>query len=874
MLALVCTPSNSLVLHGDAESPMEKRLLAAWQCSAAAGLIFLATDALREQVEPPLAWVRSWAQRFLARLCQTRDANAADLPADAAEFAATVPPMLGAEYVCEATLIELWQSLAVHVANVSGGDLEAWLKQHGDVWHLVGRVTFHLAENKRDQERPFAFLATFTEKVSSAGKLQHLPLARALQMYASAKDQAALNALLAPVRASAERSALVKSLLESKQLFQALAWTPMEAYRFVRELAVLQECGIVTKVPDWWKAGRPSRPTVTVTIDAEKRSKLSVGAMMSFSVALSMDGEPLTPEEIAKIKASTSGLVTLRGKWVEIDREKLDQVLNHWQRVQALHANGAMSFHEGMRYLSGFGEQGSAIGLEGFADTSIKWSEVIAGKDMAALLHQMRDPASMPVPQGLRATLRPYQVKGMAWLCFVRALGFGACLADDMGLGKTVQVIAMLLARTDPRAASLVVCPASLIGNWRAEFEKFAPSLRVLVAHTSVTSREALANAAFDDFDVVITTYQNITRSDELRGHAWNCVVLDEAQAIKNPGTAQTKAVKLLQAQGRIALTGTPVENRPGDLWSLFDFLNPGLLGSASAFGETIKRLGTNFAPLRQLVQPYILRRMKTDKRIIADLPDKTEVKAMCPLTKKQATIYTRLVEELKRTLADERLPPIQRNGLVLSFLVKFKQVCNHPSHWSGDAQFKPEDSGKFLRLTELCEQLAERQERALVFTQFQEMCDPLVQHLTQVFGRPGLMLHGGTPVKQRAKLVEQFQGDDGPPFFVVSVKAGGTGLTLTAASHVIHFDRWWNPAVENQATDRAYRIGQKKNVLVHKFVVPGTIEERVDRLIEEKKALAEDLLGSGAGAEKMLTDMNADELLRFVALDVASVGD
>jgi non-specific serine/threonine protein kinase len=336
----------------------------------------------------------------------------------------------------------------------------------------------------------------------------------------------------------------------------------------------------------------------------------------------------------------------------------------------------------------------------------------------------------------------------------------------------------------------------------------------------------------------------------------------------------QTKSVKVLRASCRIALTGTPVENRPGDLWSLFDFLNPGLLGSAASFGETIKRLGSNFAPLRKLVQPYILRRMKTDKRIIADLPDKTEVKALCPLTRKQATIYTRLVEELKRTIEDERLPPIQRNGLVLSFLLKFKQVCNHPSHWSGDAQFKAEDSGKFARLTEICEQLAERQERALVFTQFQEMCEPLVQHLTQVFGKPGLVLHGGTPVTKRAGLVAQFQAEDGLPFFVISVKAGGTGLTLTAASHVIHFDRWWNPAVENQATDRAFRIGQKKNVLVHKFVVPGTIEERVDRLIEEKKSLAEDLLGSESGAAKMLTDMSSEELLNFVALDVSSVGD
>jgi SNF2 family DNA or RNA helicase len=354
-----------------------------------------------------------------------------------------------------------------------------------------------------------------------------------------------------------------------------------------------------------------------------------------------------------------------------------------------------------------------------------------------------------------------------------------------------------------------------------------------------------------------------------LRQVAWRLVVLDEAQAIKNPEARQTRTVKELRAQARIALTGTPIENRLGDLWSLFDFICPGLLGSAAEFGRTIKRLGDDhsrhFAPLRNLTRPYILRRLKTDKNIIADLPEKTEVAAWCVLSKPQAALYEQSVKELAEKL--ETVSGIERRGLILAFLIRFKQICNHPSHWLGDGAFDPAGSGKFARLAELGEEIAARQEKALVFTQFKEMTEPLATHLQRIFGRSGLILHGSIPVRERQRLVEQFQEDTGPPFFVLSLKAGGTGLNLTAASHVIHFDRWWNPAIENQATDRAFRIGQKKNVLVHKFVCRGTVEERIDQLIEEKKSLSAELLEGDE--QNLLTEMPDEELLRFVALDL-----
>ena len=380
---------------------------------------------------------------------------------------------------------------------------------------------------------------------------------------------------------------------------------------------------------------------------------------------------------------------------------------------------------------------------------------------------------------------------------------------------------------------------------------------------------KALEPDSVKDADLVITSYGSLLRLPWLAETRWHLAILDEAQAIKNPNAKQTRAAGKLQARARIALTGTPVENRLADLWSIFDFINPGLLGSAREFSSYAKRLAERphnpYGPLRDLIRPYVLRRLKTDKSVIADLPDKTEIKAYCHLSRKQAALYQQAVRELAKGLADTE--GMQRRGIVLAFLLRFKQICNHPSQWLGDGAWNEADSGKLSRLREIAEVLAARQEKALVFTQFREMTEPLAAFLGGVFGRPGLVLHGGIDVKKRKDLVKQFQEDESVPFFVLSVKAGGTGLNLTAAAHVIHFDRWWNPAVENQATDRAFRIGQTRNVLVHKFVCRGTVEEKIDELIESKKQLSKDLIEGGG--ELLLTEMKDDELLKLVSLDI-----
>jgi SNF2 family DNA or RNA helicase len=429
----------------------------------------------------------------------------------------------------------------------------------------------------------------------------------------------------------------------------------------------------------------------------------------------------------------------------------------------------------------------------------------------------------------------------------------------------------------DGRRTSVLVVPASLIANWAAEIARFAPTLRTLIAHPSdmsSTELRALDQNRLAHVDIVITSYGTLLRAPALLAMTWRLAVLDEAQAIKNPGARQTRAVKQLNARARIALTGTPVENRLSDLWSIFDFINPGLLGSDKEFARFTKRLAARpqnpFGPLRELVRPYILRRLKTDRSVIADLPDKTEVKAFCSLTRGQAALYQRSVTDLSAELASAN--GIKRKGVVLAFLMRFKQICNHPSQWLGDGAWAEADSGKLARLREIVEVIAAKQEKVLVFTQFREAAAPLAAFLGSVFGRPGLILHGGTPVKTRQSLVRQFQENEAVPFFVLSLKAGGAGLNLTAASHVIHFDRWWNPAVENQATDRAFRIGQKKNVLVHKFLCRGTVEEKIDALIDSKRQLLQDLLEGGQ--EVLLTEMTDEALLKLVALDVHAVSE
>ncbi len=889
---LVFAPADeALTLPGN----LRGRLESAIERGVGHWLLELGIREIGTALPADFAYWRDFAGSYVTTLCTSAEpgggASPSALSAIAippaemlAKAASAAPPMPGGEYLNTDVLAALWEQIdaACRAERAdSKQTLQEFLKERNPAWHLVGRVHFNLAENRSDEEAPFAFIATYTTRLSAQARAQHLPLAEALREYAGAKNKARLLSLLKPVQEGATQCAWLQAMVESGELYHPLRWSPAEAFQFLTDVPKLEAAGIVVRAPSAWTSGRPLRPRVRATVGGRVPSVLGKDALLDFQVELTLGEERLTANEIRALLKGSDGLQFLRGRWVEVDRAKLTRLLERFRNVEAAAAAGGLPFADAMRLVAGVAIEEEVSGDQADLD----WSTVSAGPWLAETLKGLRSPdglARIEPGAALKAKLRPYQQAGVRWLYLLHSLGLGACLADDMGLGKTIQVLSLLLVLKQESStrqtanlaqnSSVLVAPASLLANWSAEIERFAPTLNILIAHPSALSPmdlKTMTPETLADVDLVITSYGALLRYDWLLSTTWRVAVIDEAQAIKNPGAKQTRAVKKLIAKTRIALTGTPVENRLSDLWSIFDFTHPGLLGSGQAFGCYVRRLAEarTYGPLRELVRPYILRRLKTDKSVIADLPDKTEIKAFCYLSATQAALYQRAVEELTDAL--DRAEGMGRKGVVLSFLMRFKQICNHPSQWLGDGAWAETDSGKFTRLRELAEVIAAKQEKMLVFTQFREATWPIAAFLGNVFGRKGLVLHGGTPVSRRKELVGRFQDDELTPFFVLSLKAGGAGLNLTAAAHVVHFDRWWNPAVENQATDRAFRIGQSRNVLVHKFVCRGTVEDKIDQLIESKQSLVKDVLEGGK--EIQLTELSDKELLNLVALDIHS---
>lgn len=645
------------------------------------------------------------------------------------------------------------------------------------------------------------------------------------------------------------------------------------AHHFLSSAApALDAAGFGVLLPSWWdrrsRLGLKLSAYTPVDGVVDKPTKFGREQLMDFRWQLAVGDETLTDEEIAALAESKAPLIRLRGQWVSVDPDQLSRGLDFLRKK----STGRTSAGELI---------GIATSHPDDLDTPLPVTGVRADGWLGALLDGTAAQSLEPVtpPDGFAATLRPYQQRGLSWLTFLSSLGLGACLADDMGLGKTVQLLALESAHRAEHpdtGPTLLVCPMSLVGNWQREGAKFAPMLRVYAHHGPGRLRGKKLQRRLAKTDLVVTTYTTATRDiDELADHEWHRVVLDEAQAIKNSLSQTAKAVRRLSAGHKVALTGTPVENRLAELWSIMDFLNPGMLGSSELFRTRyaipIERHGATEPAerLRAVTRPYVLRRLKTDPSVIDDLPEKIEVKQYCQLTVEQASLYQSVVDEMMAKI--EGSEGIERRGNVLAAMTKLKQVCNHPAQVLHDRSEIGRRSGKVLRLEQILEEILAEGDKVLCFTQFTEFAEMLLPHLSARFGTEVAYLHGGTPKSRRDDLVTRFQSDDGPPIFLLSLKAGGTGLNLTAANHVIHLDRWWNPAVENQATDRAFRIGQRRTVEVHKFVCTGTLEERIDDMIEEKKALADLVIRDG---ESWLTELSTADLRQVFALSEGAVGE
>ena len=645
-----------------------------------------------------------------------------------------------------------------------------------------------------------------------------------------------------------------------------------KAHEFLTEEAIaLEQAGYGVMLPAWWtRKGTKVRLAVQARAKSPKMqggSGLSLETIVQFDWEVALGDQKLTLQELEALARMKAPLVRVRGQWVEMSAQEIQAAIDFWEKKGTEEA----SVRDIIQMALGVKDAPQGFDFNGFKATG--W--------IGKLLKQLDGQAEfkeLASPTGFSGTLRPYQVRGYSWLSFLRQWGLGACLADDMGLGKTVQTLALIQRdwRANGKRPVLLVCPTSVANNWRKEAARFTPRLPVLVHHGPGRKRGAAFKKEAEGHAIVVSSYGLVHRDLKfLREVPWSGVVLDEAQNIKNPETKQAKAARSLQADYRIALTGTPVENNVGDLWSIMEFLNPGFLGTQNEFKRNFfvpiqaERDPGAAERLKRITGPFILRRLKTDRSIISDLPEKLETKVFCSLTKEQASLYASVLKETEEAL--ESAEGIQRRGLVLATLSKLKQVCNHPAQFLSDNSGIAGRSGKLARLTEMLEEVIEVGDRALVFSQFAEMGGLLQRHVQETFGLEALFLHGGAPKRQRDRMVDRFQSESaGPPIFILSLKAGGTGLNLTSANHVFHFDRWWNPAVENQATDRVFRIGQARNVQVHKFICAGTLEEKIDEMIERKKEVAEKVVGAGEG---WLTELSNNDLREVLALSKEAAG-
>lgn len=884
---LVLLENRQLHFKCDLEEKGELRFLAdLFQKKTTVGLLALLNLTNLYQSNLDLTFWRYFTSLVFKEFCLFCDQLDSLKPYDKflSEVLHKAPLITGYEYLnlefLKALQWEILDTLKEEIKPYS--DPRSYLEKVYPDWQNVGRVYFHLAENPKEESSDFVFLASYTTKVNQKHRLQHVTFGQALGESLSNKNNDQALKLLEPIKKAAKTSSFVKDMIQKKKIYQPSLLSRGEAHSFLQDFPIFEKEGIKVKLPQSWQGRTPQKPRVTVSLEEKsKSSHVGFHSLFQFRGQLTLGGKKLDEKEISEILESEEGLIKIRGRWLDINRDKLQSVLAYWKKAERLQQNG-IPFIEAMRILAKSFLTSDFSSNKPQQETEDYLQVEILGK-FKDLLESLKNPYQLKVEslnhilkKHLKAILRPYQFEGVKWLCFLKDRGFGGCLCDDMGLGKTIQVISVLIRdkylvskKIDQIPTSLLVAPASLLGNWKSEIDRFAPSLKVKVLHNFEMSKAQISDLAanYKEQDLLITSYKMVEKINWLFNRKWNFFILDEAQGIKNPESIQSKTIKKIDSHCRVALTGTPIENNILDLWSLFDFCLPGLLGSLAHFKNFYKSMEQkeSFVPLKKIIKPYILRRLKTDSFIINDLPDKIEKKTYCLLSQEQVILYKKTLSNLSADLKLEQAD-IKRKGLVLSYLLKFKQICNHPSQFLSDGDYDETKSGKFYQLKKLAMKIAVCNEKLLVFTQFKEITDILDGFLNKIFQTEGFVLHGGVGVKKRKELVDLFQTKNQYPYFILSLKAGGSGLNLTRANHVIHFDRWWNPAVEMQASDRSFRIGQKKNVIVHKFITKGTLEEKIDLMITEKTKLVNDIIEPSSFKP---TEFSDSEILNLMSLDL-----
>lgn len=758
----------------------------------------------------------------------------------------SAPYIIGLEFINKDWVLNILAQFNVAYKNVVEKSQKThmeYLISKGNFFIIPSRIYFHLVENKDNDGYPFAFLATYT--AIDNGKLIHCPLKNALTQLKSDKNK--LTSLVSSITEATKESALIKKFVESGNIFYPTKLSEHEAYSFLKEVPFYERCGIVCRIPKWYTE---SISKIQVDIDEQAKFSLHVDGDMIPVPAMLYKGVEISYEEAQALLLKEEGLEIIKGKWIENNHSEIKELLREFDLLS---------------------QEGTSL-LEIFKMKSISFKEQksnpipieISQKSWLTRLFQkdFDDSTNLLPTLPFSTVLRPYQTNAFKWMYGMSKLKMGVCLADDMGLGKTIEVLSFLdKIKEEGKEKVLIIVPATLVENWKKEINKFAPHFSVFILKGE--------NEPVDDrvkAYITITTYQTAIRLDYINRINWDLVVLDEAQAIKNYYTSQSKKVKSLNSKMRIAMTGTPIENNLLELWSLFDFINPGLLGTRNEFSYFYNSIKTGSAiekqkKLKSLISPFILRRVKTDKKIIADLPNKHEIDVTINLSKKQIVLYRKIVSEFEEKKARTESSR-QNQALVFTTMLKLKQVCNHPSQYLGDEKYDLEDSGKFIELKRICETIHAKREKVLVFTQFKEIISAINELLSKVFNKIGYSIDGETSMQKRNAYIDSFQNGD-TPYMVLSLKTAGVGLNLTAAQNVIHFDRWWNPAVENQATDRVFRIGQTKNVTVYKFTTADTVEEYIFRKMAVKQQLTDEIINDIDS--NVMNKLSIDELISAI---------